>query len=321
MRIVIDRRERELIAKTSESLLRLPEEDKKHIEIIVEDLLIGDILIQNNENTNLLIIERKTFPDLLASVKDGRYAEQSHRLTNTSDVPKHCIIYLLEGMFSTVQPYQKKIIYSCMTSIHYFKNFSVMRTSSVYETGDWLIAMTEKLGRDLSSGRVHRNLPDASLPVDDQDIREPIPTLLNEGFSVSDRRSQPCTTFGGAEEPHSGIEKPRSFIDVTERSSVKSTNDGDEREPTTPLNYCNFVKKVKKENITPENIGEIVLSQIPGISSVTAIAIMKKFSTFPKLMSALKEDPCCMDDIVTESNDKVRKISKSSIANIKKFFT
>ena len=93
MRIVIDRRERELINKTNESLFRLPEEDKKHIEIIVEDLLIGDILIQNNEKTNLLIIERKTFPDLLASVKDGRYAEQSHRLTNTSDVPKHCIIY------------------------------------------------------------------------------------------------------------------------------------------------------------------------------------------------------------------------------------
>ena len=305
MRIVIDRRERELINKTNESLLRLPEEDKKHIEIIVEDLLIGDILIQNNEKTNLLIIERKTFPDLLASVKDGRYAEQSHRLTNTSDVPKHCIIYLLEGMFSTVQPYQKKIIYSCMTSIHYFKNFSVMRTSSVYETGDWLIAMTEKLGRDLSGGRVNKNLPEPSLP---------------EGFS----------------EPLRGIEKPRSSIDVVradDRRSVKSTEDedvrepiptllnGDEREPTTPLNYCNFVKKVKKENITPENIGEIVLSQIPGISSVTAIAIMKKFSTFPKLMSSLKEDPCCMDDIVTESNDKVRKISKSSIANIKKFFT
>ena len=70
---------------------------------------------------------------------------------------------------------------------------------------------------------------------------------LYEGFSVSDRRSQPCTTFGGAEEPHSGIfpkVKPRSFIDVVRadesgtfganlefpkgilwHSSVKSTND------------------------------------------------------------------------------------------------
>ena len=40
---------------------------------------------------------------------------------------------------------------------------------------------------------------------------------LYEGFSVSDRRSQPCTTEGGAEEPLRGIEKPRSSIDVTDR--------------------------------------------------------------------------------------------------------
>ena len=33
--------------------------------------------------------------------------------------------------------------------------------------------------------------------------------------------------FEGFSEPRSGIEKPRSFIDVTERSSVKSTNDDD----------------------------------------------------------------------------------------------
>lgn len=31
----------------------------------------------------------------------------------------------------------------------------------------------------------------------------------------------------GFSEPHSGIEKPRSFIDVTELRSVKSTNDED----------------------------------------------------------------------------------------------
>ena len=31
--------------------------------------------------------------------------------------------------------------------------------------------------------------------------------------------------------------------------------------------YTNVVHKVKKKNITPENIGEIILSQIPGIST------------------------------------------------------
>ena len=40
------------------------------------------------------------------------------------------------------------------------------------------------------------------------------------------------------------------------------------------------VKKVKKENITPENIGEIILSQIPGVSSHTSQIIMNKFGSY-----------------------------------------
>jgi plasmid maintenance system antidote protein VapI len=78
---------------------------------------------------------------------------------------------------------------------------------------------------------------------------------------------------------------------------------------------------VKKDNITPENIGEIMLCQIPGISSVTAIAIMKQFGTFPKLIMALQENPQCLDGMACETaNGKTRKISKSSIENIHKFF-
>ena len=38
------------------------------------------------------------------------------------------------------------------------------------------------------------------------------------------------------------------------------------------------------ENVTPENIAEIMLCQIPGISSVTALAIMDKFKTIPNLI-------------------------------------
>ena len=45
------------------------------------------------------------------------------------------------------------------------------------------------------------------------------------------------------------------------------------------------IKKVKKENITEDNIGEIMLCQIPGISSVTSLAIMEKFKTISKHLS------------------------------------
>jgi hypothetical protein len=85
-------------------------------------------------------------------------------------------------------------------------------------------------------------------------------------------------------------------------------------------NYCSVVKKVKKENVTPENIGEIVLCQIPGISSVTAITIMKKFTGFPHFLEQLQINPDCLEGITIETNGKTRKINKSSVENIKKFF-
>ena len=61
-------------------------------------------------------------------------------------------------------------------------------------------------------------------------------------------------------------------------------------------NYCTVVKKVKKDNVTPDNIGEIILCQIPGISSVTAMAIMKHFNTFPKLIEELQKNSQCIEN-------------------------
>ena len=72
--------------------------------------------------------------------------------------------------------------------------------------------------------------------------------------------------------------------------------------------------------MTPENIGEIVLCQIPGISSATAIAIMKKFNGFPHFLEEFKLHPDCLDGITMENQGKVRKINKSSIENLRKYF-
>jgi ERCC4-type nuclease len=84
--------------------------------------------------------------------------------------------------------------------------------------------------------------------------------------------------------------------------------------------YCNVVKKVKKENVTPANIGEIMLCQVPGISSVTAIAIMKQFTSFFHLLESCKNNPNCLENLQYENNGKIRKISKSSISSIFKYF-
>jgi len=81
--------------------------------------------------------------------------------------------------------------------------------------------------------------------------------------------------------------------------------------------YCAVAKRVKKENVTKENIGEIMLCQIPGISSITALAIMAKYKNLPNLVHELKENKDCLKDIVyTNASGQVRKISKTVIANI-----
>ena len=76
---------------------------------------------------------------------------------------------------------------------------------------------------------------------------------------------------------------------------------------------------MKKDNITTNNFGQIILCQIPGISSTTAMAIMKQYENFPDFLKNLQENPDCLDDVTYETNGKTRKISKSSIANIKIF--
>ena len=51
--------------------------------------------------------------------------------------------------------------------------------------------------------------------------------------------------------------------------------------------YSDVVKREKKANITPKNIGEILLSQIPKVSLLIARAIMAKYDSFIELLEAI----------------------------------
>ena len=258
MKIIVDERERDLFTV----LTGLPE--TPHIQITKQVLPLGDISVESDDGQKLLLIERKTCADLLASIKDGRYDEQSYRLIHSEEYPvRHNIIYLVEGIFSKYVAKDRKLMYSTMTSLNYFKGFSVWRSSSVEETADILIALTDKIHRDMKKGKT----PAATTPA---------------------APSAPAA--------------PAETTDVV------------------AADYCSVVKKVKKDNITSENIGEIVLCQIPSVSSTTAIAIMKQFGTFPALMTAIQQNPAAMDGITYEaSNGKKRKISKTSIKLIKEY--
>lgn len=277
MKIIIDEREHSLYDKCQNLL------QGQHPTLYVskEVLPLGDILIRDDDDKTLLIIERKSFADILASIKDGRYEEQSYRLLRSSEMPPHSIVYLLEGMFSQLRfPNDKKIIYSAMTSLMFFKGFSVHRTATIQETAEWLIHLTEKIGREIGKNRE--------------------PYYKSEYYLATTIKLDPDTGIDNSE-----FHDPHEFVTTA----------------TTAAEYCSVVKKVKKDNITPANIGEIILCQIPGVSSVTAIAIMTKFQRgFPHFLKELQDNPTCLDNICIDIGvGKQRKISKSSIDNIKRF--
>lgn len=99
----------------------------------------------------------------------------------------------------------------------------------------------------------------------------------------------------------------------TEISQVSS-----QKESTSSQSYIEVSKRIKKNNVTPENIGEIILSQIPSISTATSKAIMQKCNgSFSSLIQNIQNDKDYLKNVsyITTSGQS-RHISKTSIQNI-----
>jgi ERCC4-type nuclease len=152
MKIIIDERERDLYSLV-EAGPPLPE----GVVVEKQTLDIGDVLfyIEGGEGGAAaaepsFIFERKTIPDLLASIHDGRYAEQSFRLRHCFPaLPRHRIVYILEGVLTGYTRDNKNTVYSTIASLNQFKGVSVLRTMDLEETRDVLLQMAVKIDRDL----------------------------------------------------------------------------------------------------------------------------------------------------------------------------
>ena len=161
MKVIIDERE----ASLYDICLEHECWNKELIVLEKRVLQLGDILFtSDDETTTFLCIERKTLLDLLASIKDGRYSEQSYRLSNCFPNP-HNVVYLLEGMLSTVK--DRKLVISCIASLNYFKGFSVHRTVSLAETAMYILCMADKIAREFKKGGRTYGLSVASAPKPD----------------------------------------------------------------------------------------------------------------------------------------------------------
>jgi len=292
MFIKVDSREKDLQAKMTFYISSIPA--FRNLKVITESLPIGDVIISGNNNEDILIIERKTIVDLLSSIKDGRYEEQSYRLNGTP-LHNHNIMYVIEGdvnkmnMFRDTK-FEKLTLYSAIFSLNYYKGFSAIRTFTLDETALFICNCTSKLIKGETTDR-------KAFYQNKNSIATNVINIIKEETQETDSGGD-CDAQENAEQ--------------TEQ--CEQSNDASGKE------YIGLVKKVKKENITLENIDEIMLCQIPGVSTATAISIIKKFSNISNLIKSLEENEKCLTDVTNVNNKgQSRKITKTSIANIVKF--
>jgi len=229
MNINIDCREKELIQFCS--LLNT----NTDISLNIVQLNLGDLIIHN-----YVIIERKTLTDLAASIKDGRYREQSFRLQKALE-EGFKIIYMIEGNLdlyvgSIPKETLVKTFYSLMN-----KGFNVFLTKNVKETAYFILQFSEK-------------------------------------------------------------------IKNTEKKDLGNYEDIE-----------GVVHKQKNTNLTRDNISIFMLSQLPGISNVTASIIMDKYKHISHLIKDLTENPDCLEkfEYVNPKNNKPKKLNKNVIKCIK----
>jgi ERCC4-type nuclease len=226
MIINIDCREKELIQFCS--LLNTTSD----ISLNTLQLHLGDAIINNS-----VIIERKTLTDLAASIKDGRYREQSFRLQKAKE-EGYKIIYMIEGNLDLyVGNISKdtlvKTFYSLMN-----KGFNVFLTKNVKETAYFMLQFSEKI-------------------------------KANEKISL-----------------------------------------GENYEDTEGI-----IHKQKNTNLTRDNISIFMLSQLPGISTVTATILMDNFKHISNLIKELEKNPKCLEEFeyINPKTNKPKKLNKNVI--------
>ena len=243
MKIVVDNREPEVLINTINELIK-----EKEISIEIKSLEIGDIHIIEDDNIDpSIIIERKSLSDLIASIKDGRYNEQSFRLDNYK-LHNHNIYYLIEGNIEYLKnSIDKQIVYSSLFTLSYFKGFSIINSNNLKQTANIIFRFSDKLKRENNKNSYYKD----------------------------------------------------------------NNNEKD-------INYASVIKTCKKSNITKDNILEIMLMQIPGISYNIANVITNEHKTLNNLLKNLGENPNCLDNLYSGLQSK-RKISKSVILNIKEY--
>lgn len=146
MKLYIDNREPKAII---DSLEFINNSSKNKITIEIKSLDLGDFVLYDEINEEaIIIIERKSLADLETSIKDGRYNEQSYRLSQNT-LANHNIYYLIEGSIINYKNKSfKNTLYSSLFSLSYFKGFSVFNSLNAVESAEIVYSFVNKFLRE-----------------------------------------------------------------------------------------------------------------------------------------------------------------------------
>lgn len=269
IQIQLDYRERTLL-----DMLRpmLAAAGKSELELIAPgNLLVGDINLlvigDLGQTLRQLIIERKSYADLIASVKDGRYKEQKLRLQSTcsQNIWPTRFIYLVESG-SAPEDQTASLFYGSWVSMTLRDNIPVIRVLSMAEGARFITRLADRLIRDsndlipdnLKSNKQYPSTAAVTNSADGNNLGS-VDTTIRQ-IIITPRGQQPLST--------SVVPNPESSVQVggSERDDGVAAVLGYENNDYTRA-VIGGIKTKKGDNMTRELCHKTMLSIIPGISA------------------------------------------------------
>ena len=122
--------------------------EKNYEWVKYQNLLVGDYVFKYKDEL-VTIIERKTVEDFAASINDGRYREQKHRLLKNYPINK--ILYIIEGDLTKdnksvkYNKVSKSTIYSSIINMYLRDNLNVFHCKNKAETLEFLETFASKI--------------------------------------------------------------------------------------------------------------------------------------------------------------------------------
>ena len=246
----IDTRERKLIQIIT-PLFESRYRDKYDIQLDICNLDLGDIVITDEHENTLMIIERKTLNDLLASIKDGRYKNQSQRL-NAINIDNHNIVYLIEGniMFPNITTTQRDQILSSCFSLTHTKGFSLYKSTNLQETAEYILRVCYKFFKNETTKQETKSMSTENV--------------------IDFSENKVCLSNNTDE--------------------VNEVNEPNDKKKSSSCSLIDIKKMKKNKHINSENIHIMMLCQVPGISEKTGSMIIDHYKSSYDFISYIRDN-------------------------------